>query len=277
MPQKRLGQRSAPFVSAGGRDESDAATLADSGKSLRSFWGSYGGRRRLVLDRAGQDRQLDRTERCRQNDDYQCDHGLCAAEQWSYSFRRSGYRGWRPERIANIGLVRTFQNAATFASASVVDNLATGYFLVSKTGVCQTLLRTPRFRLEEKVLNQRIDQLLDLLKLQHRRHLIAGSLPYGEQRVLGLGIALMTRPSLLLLDEPAAGLNPDEAKMMGHLIKTINEQGITVLLVEHNMSLVMSVSSHIIVVKQGKLLAEGTPASIRKHPDVVEAYLGAEA
>lgn len=203
--------------------------------------------------------------------------GFVPPSSGAIRFADQDIRGWRPERIANIGLVRTFQNAATFASASVVDNLATGYFLVSKTGVCQTLLRTPRFRLEEKVLNQRIDQLLDLLKLQHRRHLIAGSLPYGEQRVLGLGIALMTRPSLLLLDEPAAGLNPDEAKMMGHLIKTINEQGITVLLVEHNMSLVMSVSSHIIVVKQGKLLAEGTPASIRKHPDVVEAYLGAEA
>ena len=185
--------------------------------------------------------------------------------------------GWRPERIAKAGLVRTFQNAAMFASMTVADNLATGQFLASKTGVWQTLLRTPSFRLEKKETGDHVDRVLDLLRLRHRRDVIAGELPYGDQRVLGLGIALMTQPKLLLLDEPAAGLSPDEAKLMGRLIRTINDQGITVLLIEHNMSLVMSVSEHIIVLKQGKKLAEGTPRSIREHRDVVEAYLGVDA
>jgi branched-chain amino acid transport system ATP-binding protein len=185
--------------------------------------------------------------------------------------------GWRPERIAKAGLVRTFQNAAMFASMTVADNLATGQFLASKTGLWQTLLRTPSFRLEKKETGDHVDRVLDLLRLRHRRDVIAGELPYGDQRVLGLGIALMTQPKLLLLDEPAAGLSPDEAKLMGRLIRTINDQGITVLLIEHNMSLVMSVSEHIIVLKQGKKLAEGTPRSIREHRDVVEAYLGVDA
>jgi len=119
--------------------------------------------------------------------------------------------------------------------------------------------------------------VLDLLRLRHRRDVIAGELPYGEQRILGLGIALMTNPRLLLLDEPAAGLSPDEARILGRLIRTINDQGVTILLIEHNMPLVMSVSAHIIVLKQGKKLAEGTPRSIREHRDVIEAYLGVEA
>jgi branched-chain amino acid transport system ATP-binding protein len=192
-------------------------------------------------------------------------------------FAGENIAGWRPERIAKAGLVRTFQNAAMFASMTVADNLATGQFLASKTGVWQTLLRTPGFRSEKKETGDRVDRVLDLLRLRHRRDVIAGELPYGDQRVLGLGIALMTQPKLLLLDEPAAGLSPDEAKLMGRLIRTINDQGITVLLIEHNMSLVMSVSEHIIVLKEGKKLAEGTPRSIREHRDVVEAYLGVDA
>jgi branched-chain amino acid transport system ATP-binding protein len=203
--------------------------------------------------------------------------GFVAASSGTVQFAGENIAGWRPERIAKAGLVRTFQNAAMFASMSVADNLATGQFLTSKTGIWQTLLRTPGFRLEQSETRDDVDRVLDLLHLRHRRDVIAGALPYGEQRVLGLGIALMTQPKLLLLDEPAAGLSPDETKLMGRLIRIINGQGITVLLIEHNMSLVMSISAHIIVLKQGKKLAEGTPRFIREHPDVVEAYLGVEA
>jgi branched-chain amino acid transport system ATP-binding protein len=203
--------------------------------------------------------------------------GFVTASSGIVQFAGENIVGWRPERIAKAGLVRTFQNAAMFASMSVADNLATGQFLASKTGVWQTLLRTPGFRLEQNETRDHVDRVLDLLRLRERRDVIAGKLPYGDQRVLGLGIALMTQPKLLLLDEPAAGLSPDETKQMGRLIRVISEQGITVLLIEHNMSLVMSVSAHIIVLKQGKKLAEGTPKSIREHRDVVEAYLGVDA
>jgi branched-chain amino acid transport system ATP-binding protein len=183
---------------------------------------------------------------------------------------------WRPERIANAGLVRTFQNAAMFASMTVADNLATGRFLQHKSGAWQTLLRTPGFRREERGSRDRVDQVLDMLGLGHRRDMTAGELPYGEQRVLGLGIALMTQPKLLLLDEPAAGLSPEEARAMGALIRAVHGEGITVLLIEHNMSLVMSISERLVVLKQGQKLAEGSPEAIRRHPEVIEAYLGAE-
>jgi branched-chain amino acid transport system ATP-binding protein len=195
----------------------------------------------------------------------------------SVHFTDRDITGWQPERVAGAGLVRTFQNAAMFASLSVGDNLATGRYLTQRTGVWQTLFRSPAFLGEERGIRERVEELADLLGLRARLATVAGDLPYGEQRVLGLGIALMAQPRLLVLDEPAAGLSPDEARTMGKLIRKIHAQGITVLLIEHNMSLVMSISDRVIVLKQGSKLAEGSPDAIRKHPEVVDAYLGAEA
>jgi branched-chain amino acid transport system ATP-binding protein len=185
--------------------------------------------------------------------------------------------GRRPEQVAAAGLVRTFQNAAMFGSMTVAENLATGHFITQRTGVWQTLFRSPAFAREEGDIRKRVDEVVDLLGLSARRASTARDLPYGEQRVLGLGIALMAQPKLLVLDEPAAGLSPDEARAMGRLIRKIHGLGTTVLLIEHNMSLVMSISDRVIVLKQGRKLAEGTPEVVRKHPEVVEAYLGAEA
>lgn len=184
--------------------------------------------------------------------------------------------GRRPEFIATLGLVRTFQNAAIFSNMTVADNLAAGRFLKTTANVCQTLLRTPAFRREERETGAYIDDVLGLLRLRKLRDVIAGELPYGDQRVLGVGIALMARPKLLILDEPAAGLSPNEAQIMTELIRAIHREGTTILLIEHNMSVVMSVSDLIVVLRQGKKLAEGVPEAIRKHPEVVEAYLGVE-
>jgi branched-chain amino acid transport system ATP-binding protein len=195
------------------------------------------------------------------------------------SVRFAGHEivGRRPEQVAGAGLVRTFQNAAMFASMTVTENLAAGRFITQRTGVWQTLFRSPAFAREERDIRLRADELVDLLGLGARRSATARDLPYGEQRVLGLGIALMARPKLLVLDEPAAGLSPDETRTMGRLIRKIHALGTTVLLIEHNMSLVMSISDRVIVLKQGRKLAEGSPEMVRKHPEVVEAYLGAEA
>ncbi len=184
--------------------------------------------------------------------------------------------GARPERIAALGLIRTFQNAASFASMSVADNLATGHFLAQKAGVWGAMLRTPAFARDERATREQVDRVLALTGLGRRRAVPARDLPYGEQRVLGVGIALMTDPKLLVLDEPAAGLSPEEARVMARLIRAINQQGVTVLLIEHNMSVVMSLSDVIVVLKQGQKLAEGPPEAVRRHPEVVEAYLGAE-
>jgi branched-chain amino acid transport system ATP-binding protein len=185
--------------------------------------------------------------------------------------------GRRPEQVAAAGLVRTFQNAAMFSSMTVAENLAAGRFITQRTGVWQTLFRSPAFAREERDIASRVDELVGLLGLGVRRNATARDLPYGEQRVLGLGIALMAQPRLIVLDEPAAGLSPDEARTIGRLIRNIHGLGTTVLLIEHNMSLVMSISDRVIVLKQGRKLAEGTPEVVRKHPEVVEAYLGAEA
>ncbi|SHN84830.1 ABC transporter ATP-binding protein [Bradyrhizobium erythrophlei] len=185
--------------------------------------------------------------------------------------------GRRPEQVAAAGLVRTFQNAAMFGSMTVAENLAAGRFITQRTGVWQTLFRSPAFAREERDIGKHVDELVDLLGLGARRASTARDLPYGEQRVLGLGIALMAQPKLLVLDEPAAGLSPDEARAMGRLIRKLHGLGTTVLLIEHNMSLVMSISDRVIVLKQGRKLAEGAPEVVRKHPEVVEAYLGAEA
>ena len=195
----------------------------------------------------------------------------------SISLMGTDITGWRPEDVAGAGLVRTFQNAAMFASMSVADNLATGRFLTQRTGVWQTLLRSRAFVREEHEIREGVDYLVELIGLRARRNTMAGDLPYGEQRILGLGIALMARPKLLVLDEPAAGLSPDETQTMGKLIRRIRDQAITVLLIEHNMSLVMSISDRVIVLKEGRKLAEGTPEQIRKHSGVVDAYLGVEA
>jgi branched-chain amino acid transport system ATP-binding protein len=185
--------------------------------------------------------------------------------------------GRRPEQVAAAGLVRTFQNAAMFGSMTVAENLAAGRFITQRTGVWQTLFRSPAFTREERDIRKRVDELVDLLGLGPRRASTARDLPYGEQRMLGLGIALMAQPKLLVLDEPAAGLSPDETRAMGRLIRKIHGLGTSVLLIEHNMSLVMSISDRVIVLKQGRKLAEGPPDVVRKHPEVVEAYLGAEA
>jgi branched-chain amino acid transport system ATP-binding protein len=185
--------------------------------------------------------------------------------------------GMRPEAISAFGLVRTFQNAAVFRSLSVIDNLLIGSFLKTGAGLGQTIFRTSRFRAEQAHLRKRADELVEMLSLGAQRNVRAGDLPYGAQRVLGLGIALMAQPQLLALDEPAAGLSPEEARVMAELIRSINRKGVTVLLIEHNMSLVMSVSDHIIVLKQGRKLAEGPPEAVRAHPEVIEAYLGSDA
>ncbi|MBS0428887.1 MAG: ABC transporter ATP-binding protein [Proteobacteria bacterium] len=187
-------------------------------------------------------------------------------------------RSLRPiatHRIAGMGIGRTFQNLALFESMSVLENVKVGGHSVTSTGFFANSLRLPAVRREERVLTERACQLIEFLELASVAHLPAGQLPFGTRKRIELARALMGRPQLLLLDEPAAGLNHEEVDALGGLIRSICKGlGVTVLLVEHHMGLVMGVSDAVVALNFGRRLAAGTPQEVQRHPDVIAAYLG---
>jgi branched-chain amino acid transport system ATP-binding protein len=185
--------------------------------------------------------------------------------------------GLGPARIAERGIARTFQNIRLFRSMSVLENVMVAGHHLHKAGVLSAVLRTARFLDDERALSERARELLDVLGLVAHCDEIAGSLPYGSQRRLEIARALMLGPKLLLLDEPAAGMNSSEGRELERQIRLLRDQfGLTVVLVEHNMSVVMSVCERIHVVDHGETVTEGPPAKIQTHPKVLAAYLGQE-
>ncbi len=177
--------------------------------------------------------------------------------------------------VAGLGIGRTFQNLAMFATLSVEQNILVGAHCRSRAGFVASALRTPAVRREEARLSARIDGIIDYLGLGQVRERRVADLPFGMQKRVELGRALASEPELLLLDEPAAGLGHEELSGLGDLIRDIRSRlGMTVLLVEHHMSLVMSTCDRIAVLNFGRRIAEGTPAEIQGHPEVIAAYLG---
>ena len=183
----------------------------------------------------------------------------------------------RPCDIARAGVVRTFQRTSVFPALTVIDNVRTGLHLRGTARLWPILLGTRGVRLEETRLVDAAREIIAFVGLEHRRDEMAGELPYGEQRLLELAVALAARPRLLLLDEPAAGMTGAERDRLVALIRRVREQDVTVLLVEHDMRLVMGISETVIVLNHGRVIAEGRPAEIRAHPDVIRAYLGASS
>jgi branched-chain amino acid transport system ATP-binding protein len=175
-----------------------------------------------------------------------------------------------------MGLIRTFQLVQLFKGMSVAENVEVGCHLATKGGVGAALLRPSWFRKQEAEVHARARELLDFVGLGAQADLDAELLPYGQQRLLELARALASRPRLLLLDEPAAGLNTQETDGLAQIIQKINRQGTTVLLIEHDVGLVTRIADRIAVLDFGRKIAEGTPEEIKIHPEVIAAYLGVE-
>jgi branched-chain amino acid transport system ATP-binding protein len=201
--------------------------------------------------------------------------GVYVPTEGSIALEGKKVNGLKPSRIAKLGMSRTFQNIRLFRTMTVLENVKLARHLSKKQGFFDAVLRTPKLENEEDTIERDAMELLEILKLDRRADELAMNLPYGSQRRLEIARALATRPKVLLLDEPAAGMNPQESLDLMHLIRSIRDRfALTVLLVEHNMKVVMGVCQRIQVIDYGETIALGTPREIQGNPKVIEAYLG---
>ncbi len=200
--------------------------------------------------------------------------GFIKPTSGAVSYEGEEITGAQPDRIARRGLVRTFQITTLFENLAVRDNVLHGSHLENDTSLLGALTRSRKYRRQRAAIDGRVRELLDLVGLEGRIDTVARDLSAGEHRYLEIAIVLAARPTMVLLDEPATGLNPEEANYLMNLIRTLRDQGVTILLVEHNMRLITNICTRIAVLNFGTKIAEGTPAEIVADEEVVAAYLG---
>jgi branched-chain amino acid transport system ATP-binding protein len=197
------------------------------------------------------------------------------ASTGSIHFNEQDISGVPTHRIAELGIARTFQNTELFEQETVLRNLLIGQHVHRRTNLLQEFLFLPSARQQELRFRKDVEDVIDLLDLQHYRHQVIANLPYGVRKMVEVARALCLKPRLLLLDEPSSGLNPEETEDLSFQIEDINEElGTTIIMVEHDMNLVSRTSTRVMALADGKLIAVGSPVEIQQHPEVLKAYLG---
>ena len=205
---------------------------------------------------------------------FNCVTGLEHPTEGSVKFQNASIVGLRPDQIAAIGMARTFQNIRLFSNLTVLDNVKIGRHWRSKSRLWGAISRNQKQRQEESYITSYAFQQLNFVGLEEFRDQLAGNLSYGDQRRIEIARALAMGPELLLLDEPAAGMNPQETQRLIELIHAIREQGITILLIEHDMKMVMQISDWVTVIAQGEKISAGEPEAVQNDERVIKAYLG---